>query len=154
MSKRLTLDKLQSLSVTRPVLLELSEEVPANIYGTLVSEPWFQRVLPDGATLSDAQVASGLHFAALARLSLTSERAHALPPAVSEGLDLKLGRMHFFHGLLAASLADLASARTSAAQGTLVLPESEPLKQLTALLPEKGRLPPESVLRALRKSDD
>lgn len=154
MSNRLTLDKLQSLSVTRPVLLELSEEVPANIYGTLVSDPWFQRVLPDGATLSDAQAASSLHFAALSRLSFSSERTPVLSRAVAEELDLKLGRMHFFHGLLAASLGDLESARSSAAQGKLVLPESEPLHRLTELMPEKGRLAAESVLGPLRQSDE
>ncbi len=153
MSGKLSLDKLQSLSVERPVLLELGEDVPANLYGTLISDRWFQRVLSDGATLSDAQGAGALHLSALSRLELSPEEKRAsLPAALSQGLELKLARAHFFHGLLAASLGDLSSARQSVALGKRARPDDAALHLLELKLPEQGRLPAESVLGPLGES--
>ncbi|MFT3925772.1 MAG: DUF2723 domain-containing protein [Myxococcales bacterium] len=149
MSKRLTLDKLQSLSVTRPVLLELSEQVPGSIYNTLISDPWFQRVLPDGATLSDSQSAASAHFAALSRLSLDMGGSEALPLALREQLQFELARMHFFHGLLAASHADLANAHESVLLGLRASPDDPALLRLEKQLPAKGRLSADSVLEPL-----
>jgi len=145
MSHRLSLDKLQSLSVTRPVLLELSEQVPGSLYGTLISDGWFSRALPDGATSSDAQGAASAHFEAIARLRLDAD-VRALPDAVREQLDLKRARMHLFHGLLAASHADLASARESVTLGLGAAPDDPQLRRLEAQMPSKGRLSPEAVL--------
>jgi hypothetical protein len=155
MSGKLSLDKLQSLSAERPVLLELAEEVPANVYGTLISDAWFQRVLPDGATLADAQTGGALHFAALSRLSLSADSARsALPEALRQGSELKLARMHFFHGLLAGSLGDLPGARESLARGEQVRPGDAALQLLETKLPERGRLSAESVLAPLREASD
>jgi hypothetical protein len=152
MTKKLSLDKLQSLSAVRPVLLELAEDVPANLYGTLVPDAWYQRVLPDGATLADAQSAGSLHLAAMLRFFPDASQTRLLlPSALAEQVDLKLGRMHFFHGLLSAALADLPSARQSVAQGKLALPEDPALNQLASEMPDKGRLPPERVLGTLRE---
>jgi hypothetical protein len=143
------------LSAQRPVFLELSEEVPANLYGTLISDAWFQRVLPDGATLADAQTGGALHLAGLSRLDLSEGGVKsALPEVLRQGSDLKLARMHFFHGLLSASLGDLPSATESVVRGKLVRPEDASLLLLETKLPQKGRLSAESVLGPLRDAED
>jgi hypothetical protein len=127
------------------VLLELSEQMPANLYGSLISDAWFQRVLPDGATSADARAAA-LGHAFLLQRSGASAGLGGLPPALAQGLRLRLERMYFFHALLAASHGDLVFARASASEaGQLDLLDPR-FERLLRALPDKGRLSPGKLL--------
>ncbi len=145
MNKRLTLDPLQSVSAGQPTLLELSPEMSASLYGSLIADSWYQRVLSDGATATDERTAAVAQEAMLSKLSL-SEQLGTLPPALGEGLRLKLGNMRFFQALLAASHGELEFARTSLVAAQEALPRDPKLTVLEQALPQKGRLAPDRVL--------
>jgi hypothetical protein len=142
LSGRLALMPLQSLSAERPVLLELSEEVPSQVYGTLSAEAWFQRVLADGVTANDARAAGQAHVAWFRPLAATFPK-RPQPPELA----LRLARLAFFHTLGAAALGDLVSAQENLALGLFAAPDDPQLVRLARLLPEQGRLAPEAALR-------
>lgn len=146
--KRLALDPLLSLSVRRPVMLELSVETAADLYGSLVADSWYPRVLAEGVSLVDARAAGAAQQAAWSQLHLT-RRLDALPSGLAEGLRLRLGNVHFFHALLAASHGDLSFARASLSRAQEALPQDPRLSALERELPEKGRLAPNVLLESL-----
>jgi hypothetical protein len=138
---KLSLTSLQSLSSERPLFLELTESVPAEVYGSLIADRWFHRVLTDGVTSSDAREAAQSHLSALRSAERTLLRG-------ADNVDLarRLSRLQFFHALASAAVGDLPSARENLESGLRRAPADAHLLRLRSALPAQGKLGPEAVL--------
>jgi hypothetical protein len=102
LSGQLSAGTLQSLSALRPVYVELSDQVPAALFGTALDEGLLARVLPDGVTQGDLR---SERAAQAVRLGTLYRGRRSWLDADGDGAFL-LGRAHFYQALLRVRLAD------------------------------------------------
>jgi hypothetical protein len=143
-SQRLPAGALRGLSQLRPTLIELDRQVSPALYPLLESAGLYERVLERRPLALDPLLGQRRTHDDARLLAIEQ---NLTPASMRAELRQRLGRVHFFKGLVAANQSERARAQLHVAQGLAFAPDDAALLRLQIALQSTRPVDASAMLR-------